>query len=141
MKQLKFVRPATSILFIIALLLTACSAAAVSEPDREQTQDEKTSTVVAPVGGQETGSEPGLESASVESGDLAENAATEVPTPIPTPTRQQPQGPLAAEVEGIAAWINSEPLTIEGLRGKVVLVDFWTYTCINCIRTFPYLKL
>ena len=50
-------------------------------------------------------------------------------------------GPPAAEVEGIAAWINSEPLTIAGLRGKVVLLDFWTYTCINCIRTFPYLKL
>lgn len=39
---------------------------------------------------------------------------------------------------GIAAWINSEPLTPEQLKGKVVLVDFWTYSCINCIRTFPY---
>jgi cytochrome c biogenesis protein CcdA/thiol-disulfide isomerase/thioredoxin len=37
-------------------------------------------------------------------------------------------------------WFNSDPLTIEGLKGKVVLVDFWTYTCINCQRTFPYLK-
>lgn len=37
-------------------------------------------------------------------------------------------------------WINSDALTMEGLRGKVVLVDFWTYTCINCIRTIPYLK-
>ena len=37
-------------------------------------------------------------------------------------------------------WINSEPLTMSILRGKVVLVDFWTYTCINCIRTLPYLK-
>lgn len=36
-------------------------------------------------------------------------------------------------------WLNSKPLTIEELRGKVVLVDFWTYTCINCIRTLPYL--
>ncbi|MCH8988785.1 MAG: redoxin domain-containing protein [Chloroflexi bacterium] len=46
----------------------------------------------------------------------------------------------APEIKGIKAWINSEPLTIEELRGKVVLVDFWTYTCVNCIRTFPYLK-
>ena len=46
----------------------------------------------------------------------------------------------APEIKGIRAWINSEPLTIEELRGKVVLVDFWTYTCVNCIRTFPYLK-
>ena len=34
-------------------------------------------------------------------------------------------------------WINSPPLTMAGLRGKVVLIDFWEYTCINCIRTFP----
>lgn len=46
----------------------------------------------------------------------------------------------APEVKGIKAWINSEPLTIEELRGKVVLVDFWTYSCVNCIRTFPYLR-
>lgn len=37
-------------------------------------------------------------------------------------------------------WINSPPLTLKQLRGKVVLVDFWEYTCINCIRTFPYLR-
>ena len=37
-------------------------------------------------------------------------------------------------------WINSEPLTIKELKGKVVLVDFWTYSCINCIRTMPYLR-
>ena len=37
-------------------------------------------------------------------------------------------------------WLNSKPLTMQGLRGKVVLVDFWEYTCVNCIRTFPYLK-
>ena len=37
-------------------------------------------------------------------------------------------------------WFGSPPLTIKSLRGKVVLVDFWTYTCINCIRTLPYLR-
>ena len=51
-----------------------------------------------------------------------------------------PVGDRAPEFEGIHKWINSEPLTMEGLRGQVVLVDFWTYTCINCIRTLPYLK-
>ncbi len=44
------------------------------------------------------------------------------------------------EFDGIASWINSEPLTLDGLKGKVVLVDFWTYGCINCIRTMPYVK-
>jgi cytochrome c biogenesis protein CcdA/thiol-disulfide isomerase/thioredoxin len=38
------------------------------------------------------------------------------------------------------AWINSPPLTTQGLRGKVVLVDFWTYSCINCLRTLPHLE-
>jgi cytochrome c biogenesis protein CcdA/thiol-disulfide isomerase/thioredoxin len=46
----------------------------------------------------------------------------------------------APDVHDVSAWINSRPLTIAGLRGKVVLVDFWTYSCINCLRTLPYLK-
>jgi thiol-disulfide isomerase/thioredoxin len=37
-------------------------------------------------------------------------------------------------------WINSKPLTLKQLRGKVVLVDFWTYSCINCLRTLPHLE-
>jgi cytochrome c biogenesis protein CcdA/thiol-disulfide isomerase/thioredoxin len=37
-------------------------------------------------------------------------------------------------------WINSAPLTLSQLRGKVVLIDFWTYSCINCLRTLPHLK-
>ncbi len=46
----------------------------------------------------------------------------------------------APELKGISTWINSQPQTIAGLKGKVVLIDFWTYSCINCIRTQPYLK-
>jgi cytochrome c biogenesis protein CcdA/thiol-disulfide isomerase/thioredoxin len=46
----------------------------------------------------------------------------------------------APDVREISAWINSRPLTVPSLRGKVVLVDFWTYSCINCLRTLPYLK-
>lgn len=44
----------------------------------------------------------------------------------------------APEFSGIEQWHNSAPLTMQQLRGKVVLVDFWTYTCINCIRTLPH---
>ncbi|MEE8519594.1 MAG: redoxin domain-containing protein [Dehalococcoidia bacterium] len=49
-------------------------------------------------------------------------------------------GDTAPAFTAIANWINSDPLTMEGLRGKVVLIDFWTYTCVNCIRTFPFLR-
>jgi len=56
------------------------------------------------------------------------------------PQRSSRQGPEAPDLQGITAWINSAPLTMERLRGKVVLVDFWTYSCINCLRTLPYLK-
>jgi cytochrome c biogenesis protein CcdA/thiol-disulfide isomerase/thioredoxin len=48
-------------------------------------------------------------------------------------------GPTA-QLEGIVGWINGEPVTLAALRGKVVLVDFWTYSCINCVRTLPYLN-
>ncbi|MBK1838462.1 cytochrome c biogenesis protein DipZ [Azospirillum sp. YIM B02556] len=43
-------------------------------------------------------------------------------------------------LDGATDWLNSKPLTTEELRGKVVLIDFWTYSCINCIRTLPYLR-
>ncbi len=45
----------------------------------------------------------------------------------------------APDFKDISAWINSPPLHIQDLRGKVVLIDFWAYSCINCIRTLPYL--
>jgi len=49
------------------------------------------------------------------------------------------EGPMPP-LDGAVAWLNSAPLTAEGLRGKVVLVDFWTYSCINCLRELPYIK-
>jgi hypothetical protein len=53
--------------------------------------------------------------------------------------------PLPAEgylpgFDGATGWLNTQPLTAEGLRGKVVLVDFWTYTCINWLRTLAYVR-
>ncbi len=46
----------------------------------------------------------------------------------------------APDFTAIEEWINSRPLTMAGLRGKVVLLDFWTYSCINCLRTLPYIR-
>jgi thiol-disulfide isomerase/thioredoxin len=47
--------------------------------------------------------------------------------------------PLAA-IDGATVWLNSEPLTAAGLQGRVVLVDFWTYSCVNWLRTLPYVR-
>ncbi|MGN6082036.1 thioredoxin family protein [Trinickia sp.] len=46
----------------------------------------------------------------------------------------------APEFTGIDHWLNSPPLTMQSLRGKVVLVDFWTYGCINCFHTLPHVE-
>jgi len=45
-----------------------------------------------------------------------------------------------ASLSSATEWLNSQPLTVAGLRGKVVLVDFWTYSCINWLRTLPYVR-
>ena len=71
-------------------------------------------------------SSPSLPSPTVEGG------TTGVPPPQPGPQPQPRQDFSSPAVE----WINSQPLTMARLRGKVVMIDFWEYTCINCIRTF-----
>ena len=55
-------------------------------------------------------------------------------------TETLPAEGMLPSFEGAAGWLNSPPLTPEGLRGKVVLVDFWTYTCINWLRTLAYVR-
>lgn len=77
----------------------------------------------------------GASPAPVRQQDLAFNDAT-----VPAYQSRLPvEGALPA-LDGATAWLNSAPLTTQSLRGKVVLVDFWTYSCINCIRTLPYLR-
>jgi thiol-disulfide isomerase/thioredoxin len=51
-----------------------------------------------------------------------------------------PTGDVLASLSGAIEWLNTEPLTAASLRGKVVFVDFWTYTCINWLRTAPYVR-
>lgn len=60
-------------------------------------------------------------------------AANTAPLPLPV------EGRLPS-LAGAVQWLNSEPLTADGLKGKVVLVDFWTYSCINCLRAIPYVR-
>lgn len=64
-------------------------------------------------------------------GAMIRAAANSAPLPV--------EGVLPP-LDGAVQWLNSPPLTAQDLRGKVVLIDFWTYSCINCLRTLPYVK-
>jgi thiol-disulfide isomerase/thioredoxin len=70
----------------------------------------------------------------------AEVKLTDSNTPVTQLEKKLAQPYPAPEFKGLEGWLNSEPLTMAGLKGKVVLVDFWTYSCINCVRTLPYIK-
>ncbi|WP_089174497.1 cytochrome c biogenesis protein DipZ [Bosea sp. AS-1] len=70
-----------------------------------------------------------------ENGGLRPAGASAEPYRSPLPDRGAAPG-----FEGAVTWLNSGPLKAEELRGKVVLVNFWTYSCINCIRTLPYVR-
>jgi cytochrome c biogenesis protein CcdA/thiol-disulfide isomerase/thioredoxin len=56
------------------------------------------------------------------------------------PKSSLPDLGTAPDFTGTQRWFNSRPLSLKALRGRVVLIDFWTYTCINCLRTLPYLE-
>lgn len=80
---------------------------------------------------------------------LAARASSEADNSGPVPTRNDTKQPIlsdlpvegnAPSLDGAVQWLNSPPLTNQQLRGKVVLIDFWTYSCINCIRTIPYVR-
>ncbi|RAI71386.1 cytochrome c biogenesis protein DipZ [Pseudomonas fluorescens] len=98
-----------------------------------------------------TASTGGIEQALVEklSGKLprnsgammAQNTASEGALPVAdkTPGTLPVEGNLPS-LEGAVQWLNSPPLDAQALKGKVVLVDFWTYSCINCLRSLPYVK-
>jgi thiol-disulfide isomerase/thioredoxin len=64
-------------------------------------------------------------------------AAAGTPDPDLVPTGQRPSAP---EFTGLVGWLNSPPLTVAGLKGQVLLIDFWTYSCVNCVRTLPHLQ-
>jgi cytochrome c biogenesis protein CcdA/thiol-disulfide isomerase/thioredoxin len=94
-------------------------------------------TVLARISAASTG---GIEQRLVQ---MFTPAATPAKLPVQTAVDTQPVlddlGEMPA-LSGAVQWLNSPPLTAESLRGKVVLVDFWTYSCINCLRTLPYVK-
>jgi thiol-disulfide isomerase/thioredoxin len=74
--------------------------------------------------------------APIDSGAEQKNTAQQT---RPAPVRLPIEGELPS-MRGATEWLNSPPLTASDLKGKVVLIDVWTYTCINWLRTLPYLR-
>ena len=112
-----------------------------------------TATQAPPAGSSDAANESRVGAYGSGSAAYGVAAATQEPTATPPPLSATKSavadvdrkvggtvGDRAPEFGGIDAWINGGPLTMAGLRGSVVLIDFWTYTCINCINTYPFLK-
>ena len=118
---------------LILLLFVVATACASNDP----------SPSVAPAG---DASPP--EAAAKAAAPSTPTAAPPTPAPrlvgaAPTTRASELTGTTQApELTGTGQWINSEPFTLSDQmeKGRVVLVDFWTYTCINCIRTLPYMR-
>lgn len=83
----------------------------------------------------------GLDTQFLSKFDFLNTASTEqkLLAKLDTPSVTRQTGAMPP-LNGATQWLNSPPLNSDALRGKVVLVDFWTYSCINCLRTLPYLK-
>jgi len=80
-----------------------------------------------------------LVSAAIAASVIAASSAASAQSSGATSLKLQVEGEMAS-LNGATGWLNSPPLTTSALRGKVVLVDFWTYTCINWLRTEPYVR-
>ena len=151
MKSIRIGLATLALLVTAAFVIAACSAPTAqtaNESPEPQTQQATASqqTTTAPAAAAPT--------ATLPPANTPKPASTAAPVPSkPSPTEEASSLTAAhmitpatgneqtvPEIRGIASWINSEPITFEEQRGKVVLVDFWTYTCVNCIRTLPYLK-
>ena len=83
-----------------------------------------------------------IEQALIDQIKPAEKNSSMKMAALPPPTNSAsalPVEDVAPPLDGAVEWLNSPPLTLQELRGKVVVVDFWTYSCINCLRSLPYL--
>ncbi len=144
------------VVVLTALLLTAAIGCAASVEPESASQDSAAApaTAAPQAAAASTDPEPTADTAASQatdaSGDPSPTEASggqpaQAPTVVPPPTLPA-DAFISAEIptiEGIDAWLNTEmELQIAELTadGKVVLVDFWTYTCINCIRTLPFLR-
>jgi cytochrome c biogenesis protein CcdA/thiol-disulfide isomerase/thioredoxin len=109
-------------------------------PASGKVASEPSSSVIMTGGGAMMSANPSMMSANAPTMAMNANSAAlmkaaEAPAPLPLPV----EGSLSS-LSGAVQWLNSPPLTAEALKGKVVLVDFWTYSCINCLRSIPYVR-
>ena len=118
--------------FALAVTLTAPCGSPAAEPVPTATPMPTQTPASAPAGE--------AESIATEVPAMAVPVVADAPTTVPIISARTGDEKPAPELTELDGWINSEPFTLEDSVGKVVLVDFWTYTCVNCIRTFPYLK-
>ena len=138
MIRLPFILAAVSLAVLIA-----CGSDPTATPESAVAPG-PTSTTTAPASGQpttgteETTSAAEEASPSTEAASLVRLSAADIPPCVGSTGGRI--GDCAPEFMGTQEWINSDPLTLDNLRGNVVLIDFWTYTCVNCIRTLPFLQ-
>ena len=130
-------RGALAVLAALALCLAllACGGGSPDPaPEATATASKPEATATAAAGAAATAGATGA--ATARDASAPETTASPDPTPPPRPVEAE------RELTGLTGWLNSEPFTIgEQLgAGRVVLIDFWTYTCINCIRTLPFLR-
>jgi cytochrome c biogenesis protein CcdA/thiol-disulfide isomerase/thioredoxin len=115
----------------------------LSRFDSSAAQLVATQPVAEPVAAESVAAEPVAAEPVAPEAATAQPRAAAPPTAVPTAAPralQLPVGGSMPALSGAVQWLNSPPLTREQLQGKVVLVDFWTYSCINCLRELPYVQ-
>ena len=148
MTTLRSLIPVSALSLMLTLAIAACGGSDGTNTPTAAPEAVPTSTAASVDAAPEA--TPTSSVASVDTED-APPAPTPAPdptsTPMPDPIAEADEamevqvGATAPDLAGIDSFINADPFTLEALRGdKVVLIDFWTYTCVNCIRTLPFIK-
>ena len=118
----------------------APSMAMTGKPAGSDAGAPSSSVIMPEGGGAMMSANPAMMSANAPAMAMSGNpAATMKAAQTPAPSALPVEGPLPS-LSGAVEWLNSPPLTPGELKGKVVLVDFWTYSCINCLRSIPYVR-
>ena len=115
----------------LSLLALACGSTEESEPAAAVVPT--TAPTTAPTAMPEPTPEPTPAPEPTATPDTTQQAASLLPS-------AESAQDMAPELVGLDGWLNTEPFTLEDKRGQVVLIDFWTYTCVNCVRTLPFIK-